>query len=118
MPWSQHSCTYPGCGEPLPPGRKGRCDRHPYPDAHDRDSQRLYNTARWKRIRKAQLSREPWCAECRKSGIYTEAREVDHIVPHRGDPMKFYTGALQSLCRSCHSRKTANEVFGKVRYAV
>jgi 5-methylcytosine-specific restriction protein A len=116
MPWSQHSCTYPGCGEPLPPGRKGRCDKHPYPDAHDHESQRLYNTQRWKRIRKAQLTKEPWCADCLKESRYTPATIADHIKPHRGDPVKFFTGKLQSLCKYDHDKKTAKEVFGKVSY--
>lgn len=110
MPWSQHSCTYPGCGEPLPPGRKGRCDKHPYPDAHDPDSQKLYNTRRWKRRRAAQLAKQPWCEECLRENIFTPATDVDHIERHRGDPLWFFTGSLQSLCHNCHSRKTAREV--------
>jgi 5-methylcytosine-specific restriction protein A len=57
-----------------------------------------------------QLAKDPWCAECMREGIYMAATEVDHIVPHRGDPIKFYTNELQSLCHICHSRKTANEI--------
>jgi 5-methylcytosine-specific restriction protein A len=108
MPYSaQKPCSYPGCSALV---IHGRCKDHPYADAHDHESQRLYNTWRWKRIRKAQLAREPWCADCLRDEIYMAATEVDHIMPHRGDPIKFYTGPLQSLCKTCHSRKTSKEI--------
>lgn len=39
--------------------------------------------------------------------------DVDHIVPHRGDPELLYDEAnLQSLCHECHSKKTAREDGG------
>jgi hypothetical protein len=38
------------------------------------------------------------------------ATECDHIQPHRGDPVKFYSGPFQSLCKSCHSKKTDQEI--------
>lgn len=38
---------------------------------------------------------------------------VDHIRPHKGDQELFWDPAnLQSLCDSCHSRKTATEDGG------
>lgn len=52
------------------------------------------------------LRREPLCRECWVHGRVTEATQVDHIVPlaegGTNDPDN-----LQSLCHSCHSRKTA-----------
>lgn len=101
-------CSYPGCSELV---QRGRCARHPYEDAHDPDSQRLYSTARWKRRRAAQLRKQPWCEECQRSDVWTPATDADHIVPHRGDERLFFTGALQSLCHTCHSKKTATEVL-------
>lgn len=113
MPHSaMRPCSYPGCPTLV---RSGRCAQHPYPDAHDPESQKLYNTRRWKRIRARQLAKEPWCTACLEAGIFTVATECDHIVPHRGDPVKFYRGPLQSLCHYCHSRKTASELFGKTK---
>jgi hypothetical protein len=35
---------------------------------------------------------------CLSEGKIVAARIADHIEPHRGDPIKFWTGALQSLC--------------------
>src|SRR5262249_52577607 len=73
----------------------------------------FYRTARWQRLRRLQLIREPLCKFCLERGIATAADVVDHIVPHRGDWTKFVTGKLQSLCESCHkSVKRQIELHG------
>jgi len=109
MPYSvQQRCSYPGCNELV---RDGRCAAHPYADRHDSDTQSLYNSRRWKRMRRLQLEREPWCADCLARGYYTAATVVDHVIPHRGDETLFFTGKLQSLCKLHHDRKTAREVL-------
>src|SRR4030042_203564 len=100
-------CSYPGCSNLV---KSGRCDQHPYPDAHDPESQKLYNTRRWKRIRARQLAIEPWCADHLKIDRYVPATQCDHIEPHRGDPAKFFSGPFQSLCDHHHSLKTAIEI--------
>jgi hypothetical protein len=64
-----------------------------------------YGSARWKRRRAEQLSREPFCAMCLDQlAVYTVATVADHVEPHRGDAVKFWSGRLQSLCASHHSR--------------
>ncbi|NBE05941.1 HNH endonuclease [Rhodobacter sp. CCP-1] len=79
--------------------------------AHGGD--RFYRSARWKDESKAYLCRHPNCAECARDGLVVAAREVDHIVPHRGDPKLFWKRSnWQGLCKPCHSRKTAREVWG------
>ena len=104
------TCSYPGgCSNLV---KSGRCDQHPYPDAHIREHQKLYDDPRWERRRKLQLSEHPWCELwCKEKGIYTPATVADHVEPHRGDPVKFFTGKLQSACKICHDRKTAKEVL-------
>lgn len=70
----------------------------------------LYDSDRWRMMRAEQLLREPFCRECATAGIRTRANTADHITPHRGDPTLFYDpDNLQSLCQSCHSRKTMEE---------
>jgi hypothetical protein len=76
----------------------------------DPKEQRLYKTARWVRIRKMQLAKEPWCADCLKEDRYTPATDCDHIKRWDGDQMKFFKGPFQSLCHSHHSQKTRNEI--------
>src|SRR5882672_11440319 len=63
-----------------------------------------YGTARWKRRRRDQLRAEPFCAMCRDLQVYTLATVADHVEPHRGDPVKFWKGKLQSLCGPHHNR--------------
>ena len=62
--------------------------------------------------RLAHLKRHPLCADCADLGGVVVAREVDHIEPHKGNRALFFLRTnWQSLCKSCHSRKTAGEVF-------
>jgi hypothetical protein len=80
-------------------------------------AQRQYKTARWQRIRAAQLAAEPLCAICAKAGRVTVATVCDHIERHNGDPVKFWNGPFQSLCDGppwwCHrSTKQQLEVRG------
>lgn len=112
-------CLHPGCGRLT---RNQYCPQHIPPRVWDRseDSQRwhrLYDTNEWKQLRAEQLAREPWCTECEKRGrMRVRARAVDHIVPHRGDPELFFDkNNLQSLCDSCHSAKTLQEIWERKR---
>ncbi len=40
------------------------------------------------------------------------ATVADHVEPHRGDPVKFWEGRLQSLCKPCHDRDKQREENG------
>ena len=63
---------------------------------------------RWQAARAAFLARHPVCACPDRCG--RPATEVDHRVPHRGDPALFWDQAnWQPLTRECHARKTAAE---------
>lgn len=94
--------------------RSGRCAAHPYTKRVERDPavKQLYNSKQWQSLRAAQLSKEPWCADCLAEDRHVMATEVDHVTPHNGDPKLFFDEHnLQSLCKSHHSSKTANEVW-------
>lgn len=77
-----------------------------------------YGLARWTHIRRTQLALEPLCRMCLESEIVTEATVCDHVIPHRGDEVLFWSGPFQSLCGSCHSRHKQREENGRptVRY--
>jgi 5-methylcytosine-specific restriction enzyme A len=65
---------------------------------------------RWRRARAAYLARHPLCVPCRVAGRLKPAAVVDHVVPHRGDPVLFWDeGNWQGLCKPCHDAKTARE---------
>lgn len=124
-------CRAPGCDDLAEPG-DNRCAVHAgkrdraeaarkeaaksAPVA--REGARLYGTVAWRSARADHLRRHPLCQDCLALGIVTEAREVDHIEPHRGDLALFWRRAnWQSLCKPCHSRKTAREVLHRGRRA-
>jgi 5-methylcytosine-specific restriction protein A len=101
-------CVEPGCSALVV---KGRCEEH----ARERQAELqhrtlgrgVYNTARWKRVRRRVLLRDAYtCRSCGRWG-----NEVDHIVPiaEGGDPWAMSN--LQTLCKGCHSRKTAKETW-------
>jgi 5-methylcytosine-specific restriction protein A len=70
---------------------------------------RLYSTARWRRIRAAQINvKQPLCEACLKAGRHTRATVCDHIDPTT-KVTAFFDGPFQSLCDAepwrCHSRR-------------
>ena len=111
MPHSSlRQCTYPGCYVLV---KSGRCPEHSTKKVQrDPDIKRMYNSKRWQSMRAVHLAQEPWCRDCLKANVYEFATDVDHIEPHKGDPVLFFSPKnLQSLCPSHHSSKTANEVW-------
>lgn len=118
-------CIAPGCDEIAVEGGNRCCDhavqakaRADLAKAEAKRGQAavigaaLYSTPGWRRARKQWLVRHPLCADCAELGLVVEAREVDHRLPHRGDLKLFWDrNNWQSLCKPCHSRKTAREVF-------
>ena len=75
----------------------------------------LYNTGRWRKVRKLHLASEPLCRMCADEGRITAAQVVDHIKAHKGDEALFWDmGNLSSLCVHCHNRhKKREEMSGR-----
>lgn len=69
----------------------------------------FYRTSKWRKLRAWWKQHNPLCVECIKEGRVKEMDVVDHIIPIKQDGGKFDHDNLQSLCHSCHNRKTANE---------
>lgn len=79
---------------------------------HDKAYQRLIQSARWTRLRKAALLDGPLCADCLREGVCTAASEVHHIVPVETAPdaatmrrLMFSPANLVPLCHECHVRR-------------
>lgn len=110
-------CRYPGCDRLV---SSGYCPEHKPKKAARRLSAEYhgwYNLPIWtKRLRPDQLLREPFCRECAKQNVRTRATVVDHITPFRGDWVLFIDPANhESLCKTCHNRKTAKEMAAERR---
>lgn len=90
-----------------------RARRLKEPDDRPSPSARGYDW-RWQKLRRMQLNAEPLCRACAAAGLTVPATDVDHIIAKaKGGGDGFDN--LQSLCASCHSRKTALEdgAFGR-----
>ena len=74
-----------------------------------RKNRKVYNSAQWKRIRKIQLNQMPICEQCDKEGLTVPARVVDHITPINEGGQIYSLDNLQSLCDSCHNKKSGKE---------
>lgn len=99
-------CNKPGCGT-LTHGRY--CDKHEHTErqraeqARGTAAQRLYGY-RWQKERAAYIAAHPLCVMCLRDGRTTSTTVVDHIVPHRGDPVLFWDqDNWQSLCTTHHN---------------
>jgi len=106
-------CHYPGCPL-LTDGYY--CDQHQklvykaY-NKYERDnfSKTFYVSKEWLETRKRKLRLNPLCEACQKNGTFIKASIVDHIIPIKQGGAKFDLSNLQSLCWSCHSRKSIKE---------
>lgn len=90
---------------------RGRCAGHA--TQHNRELKRrtkgadVYKTKRWQALRRTILRRDRYtCRQCLKWG-----NEVDHIVPIQAGGATWSEDNLQTLCKRCHSSKTAKEVW-------
>lgn len=104
-------CRHPGCAVL---SRDGWCPAHKPRPAARRESaawNSWYSLPIWTReLRPAQLLREPFCRECARRGLRVRATDVDHVQDHKGNWTLFISeNNLESLCHSCHSRKTMRE---------
>lgn len=120
-----HCCAYSSCHQLIPLDQK-YCPIHKkYEVKQKQEWNKTYNKTRyeknsltanyhtttWKKLREAVLARDNHlCQECLRQGYIEEAKHVDHIEPAVKRPDLFWQmDNLQSLCASCHTKKTIEE---------
>ncbi len=104
-----HECNKPGCHRLT---TERFCAEHSRKDRQRVDARRGTATQRgyganWRRLRNWYIKTHPLCATCEAKGRLVAATDVDHIVP-RSKGGEDDEDNLQSLCRHCHSTKTAS----------
>lgn len=77
----------------------------------DTTDTKFYHSRSWRKLRILHLKSEPLCRHCRQRGVTTPAKDVDHIFPINKGGAPLSESNLQSLCRSCHAKKTATDKF-------
>mgnify|MGYP002365729643 CR=1 FL=1 len=118
-------CPGAGCRQIVASGKCPRCAAK----AQARESQRqaevnsrrpagsmsVYSSPRWRKARSEYIAQHPHCCTPGCRGL---TRYLDHIRPWRSFPPEQQEAAFwdpanhQGLCRSCHSRKTAEQDGG------
>ncbi len=78
----------------------------------DQSHLKIYNSARWRKLRLSYMQRNPTCKtkDCTRPAYY-----LDHIIPiHQGGNI-WDEKNLQGLCPSCNGSKTSNQKLKKLR---
>lgn len=89
--------------------RARRAMHQRYDSGRASPSKRGYDWQWQTRTRPAHIAREPWCRSCMEQGRGpVRGTEVDHITPLSAGGTHAESN-LQTLCHSCHGRKTAAE---------
>lgn len=89
--------------------REAKATRDEYEARRGTAASRGYGS-RWQKARLGFLRKHPLCAHCQAEGRVTAATVVDHIVPHKGDPVAFWDRTNWGpLCAPHHNLKTATE---------
>jgi len=107
-----------GCGAVVIGGRCEGCQKRVRPRGGEPDrpsaAKRGYGY-RWQSTSRGRLIKHPWCADPDKvHALPARATLTDHIIAVTGprDPRFWDPKNWQSLCDSCHGRKTAKEDGG------
>ena len=73
------------------------------------NNSKFYNSKQWKMTRKFYIKQHPLCEQCKRNKTIKGGDCVDHIKPiTTGGAMVDFSN-LQTLCNSCHAKKSANE---------
>lgn len=79
------------------------------PFERENSNKEFYNSWPWRKLRRKQLDKFPLCKHCYDKDIITAATVADHIVPINLGGESLNEDNLQSLCESCHNKKSASE---------
>ncbi len=114
-------CTAPSCPA-LVAWPRSRCPAHESARRAHHDAARrgdphgaFLRRAAWLRLRAAHIADHPLCARCSTDDRPVVAHDVDHIIDRRDGGAELDPLNLQSLCRSCHARKTRTAMNERLR---
>lgn len=82
----------------------GKCC-NTYEKKGNTEKKRVYNSAKWRKLREDKLSEYPYCTRCFKKWKYlqTDNLELHHILSLEHYPLyKFEWGNLVIICRTCN----------------
>jgi 5-methylcytosine-specific restriction endonuclease McrA len=71
---------------------------------YDREKMEVYNTKKWRKLRRARLITNPLCENCGKE-LSEQVHHIDPFMKYQGEERKqrgFDLHNLQALCDKCH----------------
>ncbi len=76
---------------------------------------KIYHSVRWRKLRRAFMSKHPLCVRCLHYGLVVTATDLDHVIAVAANKsLQWNTSNMQPLCKSCHSHKTTKEQAGVI----
>ena len=78
-----------------------------------KERQELYQSKRWKELRRLMVQEYPLCQDCLKRGVLTPTEEVHHdispfkkgLTPEEKERLAFDPKNLVCLCKECHIKR-------------
>ena len=81
------------------------------------DNSSFYNSRKWRALRNYYIQLNPLCEQCKRKGEVVGGQCVDHIRPIRLGGKLTDVSNLQTLCNSCHAKKSGSEAH-KIEYGI
>ena len=93
----------------LPKGKSRSWIPKSKPQARQINNSLFYHSKAWRMTRKLYIKSNPLCEQCTREGRTTGGQMVDHIKQIILGGRRLDNTNLQTLCNSCHNKKSANE---------
>jgi 5-methylcytosine-specific restriction endonuclease McrA len=93
----------------LPKARKRSWIKTMPKQTRQHDNSAFYHSKAWRMTRKFYIKDNPLCEMCKRKGQTTAAQMVDHIKQISLGGSMLHHSNLQSLCNSCHAKKSSYE---------
>lgn len=75
----------------------------------EKSNDKFYNSWPWRKFSKKFRMNNPLCVKCLEVDISTAVKVVDHIIPINKGGNQLDEANCQSLCETCHNRKSGSE---------
>ena len=98
-------CSAHPCGNVVPLGVR-YCDEHRHLEP-TKKAKIFYLSPAWQRFRAWYIQKYPFCVVCESHGRLVKAKIVDHVTEIEDGGLRLSEENCQSLCSSCHNKKTA-----------
>ncbi|MEN0049034.1 MAG: HNH endonuclease signature motif containing protein [Bacteroidota bacterium] len=84
----------------------------PKQEGRKESNQSIYNSTRWRKLRKLVIEAQPLCKVCEYIGEVVAAQVVDHVVPINEGGATWNEENLCPMCHKHHNRKSGYETRG------